>query len=139
MEKRLMTADEVSARAIVELLHKADLSAEVDVDGEVKISTDFGTHTYIVVDQDRSLLKFYTAFRLRRNAPRLSKLTLANTMNDKVIFARFSVVGEDILFSDYFLSYRDGLLPEQLLRSLNWFNQACMGAIAEYDVDDIVQ
>ncbi len=134
----LIPEEEVTRDRLRELLAEVDLPTEVDQDGDLRVTTDVGTHAYVALDERRRLIKFYTAYRLREDASVAEKLNLANTLNDEVILVRFCVVGTSILVADYFLSYDRGLLPHQFLRSLSWFSQVAVQAVAAYDEDNIV-
>ncbi|MDZ7373791.1 MAG: YbjN domain-containing protein [candidate division KSB1 bacterium] len=138
-EAKIIPEDLVTAKELADLLQQEEYSAQVDEDGEVRVTMGEGTFVYIAIDTVRRLLKFYTLFRFRPNAPLASKLTLVNRMNDEVIFVRFSMAATDILFTDYFLSYDGGLLWHQFLRSLAWFSRVAVSAVAEFDEDDLVQ
>jgi|YelNatPaOPRAMG01_1025707.scaffolds.fasta_scaffold00005_163 hypothetical protein len=138
-EPAILSEQQVTAERLAELLRQEEFLAEVDQDGDVRVATEEGTFVYIAVDEVRRLLKFYTAYRFRPNAPLSGKLSLVNRMNDEVVFTRFSVAASDILLADYFLSYDGGLLCHQLVRSLAWFSRVVVGAIANFDEDDLVQ
>ena len=139
LQQDIVPESQVNVERLRNLFTDALLKAEIDKDGDVKVITELGTRVFVSVDDKRKLLKFLSMYRFRKGARDSDKLKLVNTLNDEVVFSRFSVLGKDLLVSDYFLSYEAGILPFQIVNSLRWFSRVTVGAIREYDTDNLVE
>lgn len=80
-------------------------------------------------------VKYSAAFPIE-NAPSVRKLALANELNRRMVFTRFSIHGDDgeILLAEYFISYTGGFATPTLFHGLWHFVQSTSAAISELHV-----
>lgn len=131
--------DAVTNAKLAEVFNAAFYTASLDEDGDLVVRTDEGFKVLITVDEKKTLIVMRAIFGLIEHAPMQGKLELANKLNDKVVFARFSVPREDVLYADYFLPYEQGVPAFLVVRSFKWFSMTVQGGIGEHDTDDLVE
>ena len=135
----IISADEMNNEKIHTLFKAAYMKPEYDSDGDVRIKGPSGFHQIISVDGEKQLIKYMSMFGLKENRSREEKLEFVNKLNDGVVFSRFSMPRDDVLLSDYFLAYEEGITPLQILSSMKWFDKVTIGAIKAYDESDLVE
>jgi hypothetical protein len=74
-----------------------------------------------------------------RNKPICPKSWLFEQLNSGVILSRFSMPREDVLLSEYFLPYEEGISEYQVINCLRLFERVTTGAIRQFDTDDLVE
>ena len=134
----MIPPDAITAESVAKLFQGAFLKARVDKDGDVEVE-DEGVVTWIRVFPEKKLLSFFALFRFAKGAPREARLELVNTMNDKVVVARFCAMDSGTLYADYFLSFEEGLTPAQIVRAYRWFRRTAVMAIQKYDTEGLVE
>ncbi|ADV64153.1 signal transduction inhibitor [Isosphaera pallida ATCC 43644] len=140
MDPRVPVAEsEVDAFLLQKFFRAAFLKTEIDDDGDLRVYSDFGCRVYLNVDPDRKLVRFTSVYGLREDASEEDKLRLVNTLNDKVILARFSMPQSDALMADYYLLYEEGLIPYQVVHTFRQFARVVVQSLREYDVEDLVE
>ena len=136
---KFLTEGEVSATKLQQIFNAAYVKAELDDDGDLRITTDAGPKAIVTVDADRRILRFMSLYRLREDAPEEETHAFVNKMNDDVILVRFSVTRRHVLMADYYLSYEEGVLPYKVVKTLKMFGRVALGAIRQHDTRDLVK
>jgi len=134
----IISSEEMNNHKIYEIFKAAYMKPELDSDGDVSFKGPSGFKQIISVDSDKQLLKFMAIFGLKESKNRAEKLELVNRLNDRVVFSRFSMPREDVLFVDYFFAYEEGVLPLQVMNSMKWFDNVTISAIRAYDESDLI-
>lgn len=129
--------DRVTVEAVKAVLEQAAITAEVDSDGDLKI-TDGGLIAFIRVEPERKLLTLFAIYRIKESAPELERLRLVNRLNDKIILVRFSAPNETTLWCDYQFSFDGGITPYALINILRNFTRVTQQAVAQQDTEEIV-
>ncbi len=135
----IINPSEMNNEKIYELFKAAYMKPDSDSDGDIRIKGPSGFHQIISVDSDKQLLKFMSVFGLKENRSREEKLELVNRLNDSVVFSRFSMPRDDVLMVDYFMAYEEGVMPLQIMNSMQWFDKVTIGAIRAYDESDLIE
>jgi hypothetical protein len=97
-----------------------------------------GVKLFVIILKRHPMLKFVAAFGLRKETEEIDRLRLLNTLNDKLIVARFAMPEPETITADQYLPYHGGLLPQQLVKALRLFVQCAVGGIREYDSAGLV-
>lgn len=139
MALQLIEENEVTTDILVDLFEQAFYETSVDSDGDVLVNVDT-YKVFVILDQDRKLLKYMALHAVKESASPESKLALVNKLNDEYIFCRFSIHGQNSnqLIADYFLSYEKGVTGYQIIRSLRLFGRLVPASIRDCDEDDLV-
>lgn len=135
----IITPDDMSIEKIYGIFQAAYMKPELDSDGDVRVKGPSGIRQIISVETEKQLLKFMSIFGLKENRNREEKLELVNRLNENVVFSRFSMPQDDVLLADYFIAYEEGVMPLQIMNSLQWFDKVTIGAIRAYDESDLVE
>ena len=105
------------------------MSCEEDNDEDIVVVTESQNTIYIQTVKKVYMVKLFSFFRLKEGSDRTEILQLVNLLNHQVIFSRFSMPKDDVLLSEYFLSYKGGLDPYQLINSLRLFEKITWAAL----------
>lgn len=138
-EKELIAESEVTTETLVDLFEQAFYKTSVDSDGDVLVNVD-DYRVFVILDEDRRFLKYMALHAVKESASQESKLALVNKLNDRYIFSRFSIHGQDSnqLVADYFLSFEKGVTGYQIIRSLRMFARLVPDSISDCDEDGLV-
>lgn len=130
---------DVNTDTLTALYKRAFYKCDKDDDGDLRVNTE-GPRVLITVNEENKLVRFTAIYRLKENEPEDKKLHFMNRMNDKIIFARFSLPenDHDLLVADYFLPYEDGLPAFQLIKALRIFANSVVAGIRACDEDGLV-
>ena len=99
---------------------------------------DEGVNTFIRVDTDRKMITFFTLWGLKDRVKEIDKLRFINTLNDKLVLARFSMPQSGVLWCDYQFYFEGGISPFQIVNHYKRFVSVCKSA-AMRDTDDIIE
>ena len=143
-EAGIMSSDfipeaDVNIDTLTALYKRAFYKCDKDEDGDLRVNTD-GPRVLITVNEENKLVRFTAIYRFKENEPEDKKLHFINRMNDKFIFARFSMpeLDHDVLVADYYLPYEDGLPAFQLIKALRTFANIVVAGIRACDEDGLV-
>jgi len=114
---------DVSLGAIMRLLQAAGLSVLERSSGGIWVDHD-GTRVTLELDEQYRLIRFQAMAPLKLKWG-VNKHQLVSELNSNIVFIKCRVAGEVHLaiISEYFLSYEDDLLTEQLITSYLLFRQ----------------
>lgn len=129
--------EEVTLPRIKSFMDSAFIKAGIDKDGDLKIE-DGGFKTFVKIDEDKKLITLLAAWGLKERAPELSKLRLANDLNNDLILVRFSVVKGDTLWCDYQFHYDGGITPFAIVNNVKQFAKVVKGAVTKHDPDNLI-
>src|SRR5215207_29322 len=85
----VMNEDEVSTGALLQLFHRAFLTAHIDDDGDLYITDGLGFPIWVSVDTDQRLIRFFTF--MQRDEGRPFTKAAANHVNATVALPTFHV------------------------------------------------
>jgi hypothetical protein len=137
MEK-FLAENHVNSKTILQLFKNAFMKAALDDDEDIRITIEPSIFLVQVL-QEQKILKYMSLFGFKENASPSDKLALLNHLNSGVILSRFSMPKEDILLSEYFLPYEEGIPSYQIVNSLRLFEKVTIGAIRQFDTSDLVE
>ena len=94
----------------------------------------------VSVDSSKKLINMHCIFGFRDNATIYEKLAFINLLNQNLIFCRFYTVGaeDQILCSDYYLSYEEGLIPFHLIGALKRLSYITGSGIVTYNERNLI-
>lgn len=123
---------------IKQYLDQAAYKTEIDDDGDLKVTDDRGFIAFFRLDAERKIVSLFAIYPFKRSAPELAKLRLINTLNDKVIFVRFSMPNPAMLWCDYQFTYENGLTPRYILQCYRLFARVTPAAVGQHDSEDLI-
>ena len=132
--------NEVTPEKIREIFARAYYSTDIDDDGDVIVTAE-SIRVYLSINKTHKLIKFSTFYGLDEDAPRESKHALANRMNHRVIFCRFTIPegDEDTLVADYFLHFGERVTPFDIVSSFRLFALIVPSTIRDCDDDNLIK
>ncbi len=136
-DPRILEEDEVTAVKVMSVMKAAYLKCSIDEDGDVRIEED-GLITFITVDPERKLLKYFSFWHMKEEVSLEQKHDLVNRWNNDLIFVKFFVARPTTLGTEYWLKYADGILEHQLVTSYRQFQKVVIGAVQDNDPDNII-
>lgn len=136
-QQTLIPAEDISTARLAEIFQAAFISAKVDQDGDLEVRENDIT-LYAKVDPDKQLISWFALWKLKEDESELKKLQMANRMNDKLIFARFSVPDATTLWCDHHQLFAGGVSAYALVQNYRLTSKVCRGAVASMDDDDLV-
>ena len=134
---KTMPEADVSLKKVQEIFDAAYLKTEIDKEGDLKIDDD-GVKTFVRVDPARKLITFFTAWGFKASSPEVKKLQLLNTLNNEVIFVRFSMPQPATLWCDYQFLYDGGMTPHTLISNYKQFVRVASSAVSSKDPDNLI-
>jgi hypothetical protein len=139
MNNFLINEEKVTPESIVALFETALIKALLDEDGDIQVTTDMGTVFFVTLLKDQKILKYLSFFSFKDKVSPEQKLSFLNQLNASVIFSRFSMPKENVLLSEYFLSYEEGISSYQIVKSFRLFERVTMGAIKRFDTSHLIE
>ncbi|WP_349646983.1 YbjN domain-containing protein [Candidatus Parabeggiatoa sp. HSG14] len=137
--ENFLNEDKVNPDSLLQLFKNALMKAYLDEDSDIRVTTGLGSVFLIEVLSDQKMLKYVSMFGFKKHANATKKLTFLNQLNSGIILSRFSMPREDVLLSEYFLPYEEGISPYQVVNCLRLFERVTTGAIRQFDNDDLVE
>ena len=132
-----LSEDEVTLQKIKTFFDAPFFKTEFDQYGVLKI-VDRDTKTFIKVNKERKLITIFTAWRLKASVPETKKLQFVNTMNNGLIFVRFSMSGPTTLWCDYQFLYEGGITPGAIVNNYRLFAKVTREAVVKKDPEGII-
>ncbi len=139
MNNSLINEEKVTPETIRALFDNALIKATVDEEGDIQVTTDMGTVCFVTLLQNQKMLKYLSLFSFKDKPSPEQKLSFLNKLNSGVIFSRFSMPKENVLLSEYFLSYEEGIPSYQVVKSFRLFERVTMGAIKRFDTSNLIE
>jgi|YNPNPStandDraft_1061719.scaffolds.fasta_scaffold09435_3 hypothetical protein len=135
-----LTESEVTKENLAQLFKRAFFNTTFDSDGDLVVQTD-GPRVLVTIDPERHLVKYMAIYGVTEWSPIEQKLALSNALNDKFIFARFSIPEkrDDVLIADYFLPYEGGIPAFQIISAIRLFSRVVPAAIRVCDDNNLVE
>lgn len=136
----LLMESDVTKENLAALFRRAFFKTTFDSDGDLVVETD-GPRVLVTIDEERRLPKYMAIYGVLEWSPLEEKLELSNALNDKFIFARFSIPEkrDDVLIADYFLPYEGGIPAFQIIAAVRLFSRVVPAAIRVCDENNIVE
>lgn len=136
-EEAILPEEEVTAVKVMATLKAAFIKCEIDEDGDVRIE-DEGVITFVSVDPKRTLIKYFSFWKMKEDVPLEKKHELVNTWNNELIFVKFYVTRPTTLATEYWLTYENGIPPHMIVTAYRLSKKVVVGAISNNDPDDII-
>jgi len=138
MEK-FLEENKVNKTNILHIFKNAFMKASLDEDEDIRVTSGLGSVFLIEVLSDKKMLKYVSMFGFKTSASASKKLAFLNELNSGVILSRFSMPRDDVLLSEYFLPYEEGIPSYQVINCLRLFERVTTGAIRQFDTSDLVE
>ncbi|MGF1770305.1 YbjN domain-containing protein [Enterovibrio makurazakiensis] len=138
----IIAPDRMSHEKIKEILIDANVKAEFngDTDGFVTVTGPSGFASFITISDEHMLIKYEAVFEFREHGGIGERLELVNKLNEMVVFSRFLIpFDDDKMYSDYYISYEEGITSKQIINSMCWFDNVTWNAIATLDESNLVK
>ena len=116
-----MNEDEVSTGALLQLFHRAFLTAHIDDDGDLYITDGLDFPIWVSVDTDQRLMRFFTFMQREEGRPFTE--AAANHVNATVALPTFHVRCDqkDRLCSHYVMTFADGVIDAHVITAARRF------------------
>jgi len=137
--ENFLDEDKVTPTYLLQLFKNALMKVSLDNENDIRVTTGLGSLFLIEVLSEQKMLKYMSMFGFKTNAKSPDKLALLNQLNSGVILSRFSMPREDVLLSEYFLPYEEGIPSYQVVNCLRLFERVTTGAIRQFDTSDLVE
>jgi len=137
--ENFINEDKVTPTHLLQLFKNALMKASLDEDNDIRVTTGPGSLFLLEVLSEQKMLKYVSLFGFKKHANTSEKLALLNKLNSGIILSRFSMPREDVLLSEYFLPYEEGISSYQVVNCLRLFERVTTGAIRQYDTSDLVK
>ena len=134
----LIPEKDVTLVRLLEVFEAAFVENDVDDDGDLVIRTENNTKIFVSLDDRNKLVRFTALYGLRDEAPDEEKIALANTLNDNIVFVRFSAGHNSALICDYYLPFNGAISPLHVVTVTRLFNRIVASSLGEYDTADIL-
>ena len=134
----LIAEKDVSLASLQSVFESAFVENDVDEDGDLYIRTENSTKIYVSLDERNKLVRFTALYGLREEASEAERVALANTLNDNIVFVRFSATTRNSLVCDYYLPYNGAVSPLHIVTVTRLFNRIIASSLGEYDTADIL-
>jgi len=139
MKNSILEEDNVNPTSVLQLFENAFIKATLDEDEDIRITTAPGCLFLIKVLPDKKMLKYASWFGFKDGVSVDKKLAFLNQLNYGVILSRFSMPEENVLLSEYFLSYEEGIQLYQVINSFRLFERVTIGAIKQFDIAHLIE
>ena len=133
-----LTEEDINTENFREIIKAAFLTAEVDSDGHLKVTTDSGIKTFVIVDQERKFVKFTVGFGLKEDRDEIDKLRFINQLNTQIICCCFFMPEPTTLLVEQFLMFEGGVTAFQIVNTFRNFARIAVQSIRSQDEDDLV-
>ncbi len=134
----LIAEKDISLARLQAIFEAAFVENDVDEDGDLYIRTENGTKIFVSLDERNKLVRFTALYGLKEDALELDRVALANTLNDNIVFVRFSATTRNSLVCDYYLPYNGAVSPLHVVTVTRLFNRIIASSLGEYDTADIL-
>lgn len=133
----IVTADSMSMPQLKSVLEAAMFTVSEESNGDLVVN-DRGK-TIVRLAKDRIWLACF--FRFKDDVPMLSKLELANRLNDSIIIVRSAVPSHETneLELDYDILLSGGVTKAAIVAAIKRFIDTSSSGVVKYDTDDIVR
>ena len=136
-QNEILDEDEINLRTIKTFFDAAFIKSEFDDDGDLLIE-DGGTKTFIVVDEEKKMITYFSIWPLRASVPEMKKLQLVNQLNDDLIIVRYCMPRPETLWCDYQVLYEGGITPYTIINNYRMFIKVVKGTAQTKDPEDII-
>ncbi|RYX84859.1 hypothetical protein EON83_07915 [bacterium] len=134
----LIAEKDISLARLQSVFESAFVENDVDEDGDLYIRTENGTKIFVSLDERNKLVRFTALYGLKEDASESDRIALANTLNDNIVFVRFSATTRNSLVCDYYLPYNGAASPLHVVTVTRLFNRIIASSLGEYDTADIL-
>ncbi len=135
----MIQGEDLSAPRLLEMFRDAYLDAQLDTEGDVRLTID-GISILVTVDQSRKLVHFISIFGIKPGATRQQVLELCNRINDRLILVRAaypSALPSPALMLDHYVVTEAGVSPIEIVDDVRRF-RAVIGSVPPLNTEDIL-
>lgn len=133
----VLAETEVTTPNLAQVFKRAFFSTSVDSDGDLIVQSD-GPRIIVRIDTEKKLVVFLMMLRIKEAASETTKLNLVNSLNSKLILARFAVPRPDVMTADCTLPFEEGIPTFQIVSTLRLFGRVVVGGVRAFDANDLV-
>ena len=134
----LIPEKDVTLARLQQVFEAAFVENDVDEDGDLVIRTENTTKIFVSLDERNKLIRFTSLYGVRDDALEAEKQELANTLNDNIVFVRFSAAQSSALVCDYYLPFNGALAPLHIVTVTRLFNRIIASSLSEYDTSNLL-
>lgn len=131
---RIIEEADVTIERLRKVFDAAFLKTEITRSGALKVS-DSGDFAYISLLEGMDLIRISVTYGFEDGTRLADKLELANKVNNEVVVTRWSITDKGKLDTDYYLSYENGVLGYQIVRSYKRFLSCGVSGLRKDDKD----
>lgn len=128
----LLHEHDVTPATLLRLFRQAYVPVESQPGERLVITTDTGVRLQVMLDDDRRLVLFSATYALAPGVPLADKLAFVNRVNDRVVFVRFSLLSENVLYVDHQLPYDCGVTAAAVMGCVRRIGRLAPQAIVEF-------
>lgn len=128
----LLKYENITLVKLKSFFDSALLNTEITSENTLKVEDDW-IKVNVRVNKDWNLIVFSASWNLKSSVQEIKKLQLANKINEKLIVIRASVLNQNILYCDYYVSYKGGITHLMIINNYRLFNRVFRST---FDKDD---
>ncbi|HYL40821.1 MAG TPA: YbjN domain-containing protein [Candidatus Binatus sp.] len=135
----LIRGEELSAARLLRIFRDGYLEAELDTEGDVRLTLD-GISILVTVDVSRRLIHFISIFGVKPGATHQQVLELCNRINDRLILVRAthpSALRSPAVMLDHYVVTEAGVSAEELVDDVRRF-RTVIGSVPPLNTEDIL-
>ena len=128
MPDDLILPENLSKEALKEIFDNAFMETSFDKDGDLRVRD--GNSCFVFPREDR--IRLLSVWGFKPETPAQKRQEFVEQVNKEFIMVRATVGPKDILFFDYDISIRGGILKKMLVLTTKRFLSIARGAVQEY-------
>ncbi len=131
--------DELTGSKLLEIYQNAYIDAQLDPDGDIRISLD-GLKIFVSVDQGKKVMRLFTMFGAKPGTARQQLLELCNRINDGLLMIRAtypSALPTPALLLDHYVVTEAGLTGLEIVDETRRF-RVVVGSVPPLDTEGIL-
>ena len=136
----LLAENEVTEAKLIQIFTDAGMMVKLDPD--LTIETIRGLPVYVLIEENKKLLKFMIATSFQKDISQASKHAFANKLNENISLIRFYVMEyasrPNFLAVDCYLPYGRGILINHIIETAIVFSQATISRLKQCDTEGLI-
>lgn len=138
----VMAENEVTLKSLEQIFKRAFYDTTVhDEDRVLIVDGESWRLRITLVDDHLKLIRFHSNLQFKESAALDMRYALIRKMNDSVVLCRFYTPEDNTrrLSVDYYLPFKECVLPYQIVTTFRMFCKAVIYAIRTCDTDDLLE
>ena len=136
----LLAENEVTEAKLIEIFTDAGIIVKLDAD--LKIEAIRGLPVYVLIEENKKLLKFMIATGFQKDISQASKHAFANKLNENISLIRFYVMDyasrPNFLAVDCYLPYGRGILINHIIETAIDFSRGTISRLKQCDTEGLI-